>query len=116
MLLLCFLLVVFSSGTDLRVEVRNSEVWLIRDGEERKLTNDGKSKLQAVLSPSQKRIAYYEQCPTTENCTPAVIILDLEGHRVDSFAPRNQADSPGETCTSILSIAWTKDNAIAVEC
>ena len=116
MLFLCFLLVVLSSGTELRVEVRNSEVWLIRDSEERKLTNDGKSKLQAVLSPSLKRIAYYEQCPTTENCTPSVVILDLEGRRIDSFAPTSQAVPAGEPCASILSIAWTRDNAIAAEC
>ena len=112
----CVLLALFVSGTDTRVEVRNSEVWLIRDGEERKLTNDGKSKLQAVLSRNQNRIAYYEQCPTNENCTPAVIILDLEGHRVNSFAPTSQAVAAGETCTSILSIAWTADNTIAAEC
>jgi hypothetical protein len=72
MLPLFFLLAVFAWDAKFKVEVRNSEVWLTRNGQERQLTRDGKSKIQAVLSPNQNRIAYYEQCPTTENCTPAV--------------------------------------------
>ena len=114
---LCLLLALVASTTELRVEVRNSEVWLIRNGQERALTNDGKSKLQAVLSPNQARIAYYEQCPTTEKCTPAVVIVDLEGHRLDSFALTNQTvPAEEQPCSSILFIAWARDNAIAAEC
>jgi hypothetical protein len=107
MLSLSFLLAVFASEGKLKVEVRNSEVWLTRNGQERQLTHDRKSKIQAVLSPNQNRVAYYE---------PAVVILDLEGHRVDSFEPRSQAYPSGEPCASILSVAWTNDNAIAAEC
>lgn len=113
---LCFLLSVFAAKTVLRVEVRNSEVWLIRDGREYELTHDGKSKFQAELSTGQNRIAYYEECTVAENCTPTVVILDLEGHRVDSFQPRHQAVPPAEPCSSILSIAWVGDNSVATIC
>ena len=100
----------------LRVEVRNSEVWLIRDGHEFQLTHDGKSKLQAELSPAQDRIAYYEQCIEAEHCTPTVIILDVEGHRITSFQPRHEAFPPAEPCSSILSIAWVGDNVVSAVC
>jgi hypothetical protein len=100
----------------LRVEVRNSEVWLIRDGHEFQLTHDGKSKLQAELSPAQDRIAYYEQCTEAEHCTPTVIVLDLEGHRITSFQPRHQAFPPAEACSSILSIAWVGNNVVSAVC
>jgi len=95
-----------------QVEVRDSEVWLILNGQARQLTRDGKAKLQAVLSPSGNRVAYYEQCPEAERCTPSVVILDLEGHRMGSFHPK-PAEAP---CASILSITWTEENAIAAEC
>lgn len=99
-----------------QVEVRNSEVWLIRDGQSTQLTHDGKSKLQAVLSPSKDRIAYYEQCPEVEHCTPSVVILDLEGDRVASFQPKLEVVPPASSCSSILSIAWVGDNTLAAEC
>ena len=101
---------------NVRVEVRKSEVWLVRDGEEKQLTNDGKAKLQAELSPSKDRIAYYEQCPENEHCTPTVIVLDLEGHRTRSFQLEQLAASSGGLCNSILSISWAGSNAISVEC
>jgi hypothetical protein len=97
-------------ATALQVEVRNSEVWLIRDGEKKQLTRDGKAKLQAELSPSGDRIAYCEQCPQQEHCIPSVVLLDLEGHRTGSFRPN------GGACGSILYIWWTGRNAIAAEC
>jgi hypothetical protein len=114
--LLCLLVPALAWTGQLQVEVRKSEVWQIRGGQENQLTHDGKSKLQAVLSPAQNRIAYYEQCPEAERCTPAVVILDLEGHRVASFEPKRQAVPPRESCSSILSIAWVGDNTIAAEC
>jgi len=43
-----------------QVEIRDSEVWLLRDGQAKQLTHDRKSKLQAVFSPSLDRVAYYE--------------------------------------------------------
>ncbi len=98
--LLCFLVPALVWTTQLQVEVRSSEVWVIRDGHENQLTHDGKSKLQAVLSPAQNRIAYYEQCPVAEHCRPAVVILDLEGHRIVSFEPKHQALPPVESCAS----------------
>jgi hypothetical protein len=100
----------------LRVEIRDSEVRFIRDGREHQLTNDGLSKLQAELSPTQDRIAYYEQCIEAEHCTPRVVILDLEGHQISSFQPRHQAFPPSEPCASILSVAWVGDDAISAVC
>jgi len=70
----------------------------------------------AELSPAQNRIAYYEQCTEAEHCTPTVIVLDLEGHRISSFQPRHQAISPVEPCSSILCIAWLGYNAVSAVC
>jgi hypothetical protein len=104
------------SAAQLRVEVRNSEVWLVRDGQESQLTSDRKAKLQAVLSPAENRIAYYEQCPEPEHCTPAVVVLDLAGRRILSFEPKPQAVPPIVSCGSILSIVWVSDHVIGAEC
>ena len=103
---LCFLVPALAWTAQLQVEIRNSEVWVIRDGQERQLTHDGKSKPQAVLSPAQNRIAYYEQCPVAEHCTPAVVILDLEGRRIFSFEPKAGAVPPEGPCGSIFFISW----------
>ena len=111
-----FLVGVLVWSVQLRVEIRDSEVWVVRDGREYQLTDDGKSKLQAELSPEQNRIAYYEQCTEAEHCTPTVIVLDLEGHRIASFQPRHQAFPPAEPCSSILSIAWVGDNVVSAVC
>src|SRR6267378_2214064 len=111
-----FLVVLLAWPIQLRVEIRDSEVWVVRDGREYQFTHDGKSKLQAELSPVQKRIAYYEQCIEAELCTPTVIVLDLEGHRITSFQPRHQAFPPAEPCSSILSIAWVGDNVVSAIC
>jgi hypothetical protein len=117
-LMLCSFVLVLQSAVPahIQAEIRASEVWLIRNGTESQLTRDGKSKPQAVLSPSQDRIAYYEQCPEPEHCTPAVVILDLDGHRVVSFEPKLHAFPGTESCASILSIAWAGRNAVAAEC
>jgi hypothetical protein len=40
--------------------------------------------VEADLSAAQNRIAYYEQCPEAEHCTPRVVILDLEGRPIMS--------------------------------
>jgi hypothetical protein len=109
-------MLILASGVQLRVEVRNSEVWLIRDGQENQLTHDGKAKLQAVLSPAQDRIAYYEQCPVAEHCMPAVVILSLEGRRIVSFQPKHQAVPPPQPCASIFSIVWAGNHAVGAEC
>src|SRR5437867_7395316 len=88
----------------LQVEIRDSEVWLISNRQPKQLTHDGKSKLQAVLSPSHDRLAYYQACPQAEHCTPSIVVLDLEGQRITSFQPNQQAT--GQACASILSITW----------
>jgi hypothetical protein len=101
-------------AANLRVEIRNSEVWLIRNGVAKQLTNDQKAKLQAILSPSQDRVAYYNQCPRDEHCTPSIVILDLEGKSVRSFEPRGEAQ--GGACGSIFYIWWTEPGMIAADC
>jgi len=111
-----FLVAVLGWPVELRVEVRDSEVWVIRDGNVHQLTHDGKSKLQAELSPGKSRIAYYEQCIEAEHCTPTVIILDLEGKPIVSFQPKHGAVPPVEPCSSILSIAWVGNNVVAAIC
>ncbi len=114
--LLCALVPVLAWAAQLQVDVRSSEVWIIRDGHVTQLTRDGKSKVQAILSPAQNRIAYYEECPVTEDCTPTVVILDLEGRRIVSFEPKQQAVPPAVPCASILSITWVGDNTVGAEC
>jgi hypothetical protein len=61
---LCALVIVplrMWAGT-LQVAIRGSEVWLIGEGGQRQLTQDGKAKEFVALSPSRERIAYIEQC------------------------------------------------------
>jgi hypothetical protein len=113
---LFFLLTSISWTAWSQVEIRSDEVWLLRDGEAQQLTSDGKSKLQAVLSPSDNQIAYieYEQCPVSENCLPSVVILDMEGRRLKTFHP--MAEGPGKPCASILGILWLTETSVAAEC
>jgi hypothetical protein len=109
------LLLAFKIATQqVEAQIRNSEVWLIRAGESRQLTHDGKSKVQAVLSPFQDRIAYYEECPVAEHCVPAVVILDLNGLQVGRFRPKSQRHHG--PCMAILSLAWFGEYDIAAEC
>jgi hypothetical protein len=110
-----FLLPLVAWAGTLHVECRQSEVWLIDDGRARQLTHDGKSKDYAALSPSRSRIAYVESCPQAEQCTPSVVLLDLDGHRVRSFQPTGKAVPPEGPCGSILSMEWTGQGAIATE-
>jgi hypothetical protein len=111
--LLLFLPLLAGTATP-QVDIRDSEVWLTSNGQSKQLTHDGKSKLQALLSPSYDRVAYYEACPQAEHCTPAIVVLNLEGQRITSFQPNQQAT--GQACASILSITWVGKNAIAAEC
>ena len=60
-------------------------------------------------------MAYDEQCPEAEHCTPSVVILSLEGHRLDSFHVR-LSRSPQSLCLSILGIGWIGDQKIGAEC
>ena len=94
MQLTLFLVGLLAWPAQLRVEIRDSEVWVVRDGREYQLTHDGKSKLQSELSPAEDRIAYYEQCIEAEHCTPTVIVLDLEGHRITGSPPSNRRTRP----------------------
>ena len=102
-----------AAGT-LEVGVRGSEIWLIADGQPRELTHDGKPKQGAPLSPSRDRVAYVEVC--TEQCTPSIVIVDLEGHRVRSLQPRIGAVSPAGPCASVDAITWASDGAIGTDC
>ena len=111
------LLIASAAWADLpRAEVRQNEVWFVSDDQQKQLTHDGKSKLQAVLSPVQDRAAYYEACPQAERCTPSVVILDLSGKRLQSFQPRSTAMPNSPPCASILNISWLLNGRIAVEC
>jgi hypothetical protein len=115
----CFFFLLLASlawADTVGVEVRENEVWLIRNGKPTQLTRDGKTKLQAVLSIARDRIGYFEQCVQGENCLPSVIILDLEGNRLQSFQPRSGAMGQSEPCASILDISWVSDRVMAVEC
>jgi hypothetical protein len=105
-MLLCVLLLLSALAhvAQTGVEVRASEVWIIKNGNEIQVTFDGKSKTQAILSPSQKRAAYYEVCPEAEHCVPTIIILDSEGRQIVSFHPKRQSITGNEACPSILSI------------
>ena len=109
-------LISVAGSETIQVEVRNSEVWLIRDGAAQQLTHDGKSKWQALLSPQRDEIAYYESCPQAEHCTPSVVILDLEGRRVKSFQVLGRGFGPPEPCMSINSISWIQQSSIAADC
>ena len=99
-----------------RVDVIHNEVWITRNpgsssGVSKQLTHDGKAKIQAELSSAGDRIAYYEQCPESEHCRPTVVILDLEGNRLQTFQPRTSAFGSDETCGSILRISWVRDDS-----
>jgi hypothetical protein len=101
----------------IHVEIRENEVWLIRNGQPKQLTHDGRSKLQVLHSREFNRIGYAEQCTEAENCTPSVIVLDRDGNRLQSFAPRPSALGDPSPCASILNIFWTSgERAIGVEC
>ncbi len=114
---LIFLIASLTWADAIHVEIRDNEVWLLRNGQPKQLTRDGRAKLQATLSVPGDQIAYYEQCIQGENCTPSVIILDLEGKRLQSFQPRPVALGQPEPCASILNISWIwADTVIGVEC
>jgi len=110
------------AADSVRVDVIQNEVWITRNpesstGVSKQLTRDGKAKIQAELSSAHDRIAYYEECPESEHCRPTVVILDLEGTRLQTFQPHSSAFGSDETCGSILRISWVRgDSAIAVEC
>ena len=110
------LLVAPAWAAELQVEMRANEVWIIRDGQPKQLTNDGKAKIEAVLSPSGNRIAYYEACPQSEHCIPSMVILDQEGRRLRDFSVMTQAIGAAAPCASILRIMWLGESRIGAEC
>ncbi|MBI5086793.1 MAG: hypothetical protein HZB13_19625 [Acidobacteria bacterium] len=99
-----------------QVEIRNSEVWLTRDGRSTRLTSDGCVKSGAKLSPSGHRIAYEEQCTAAADPLPTIAIIDLEGRRLAAHRPILGASFPDGRCRSILSVDWAGDTAIAGTC
>lgn len=89
-----------------QVEIRSNEIWILKDGDARQLTGDGRNKFQAVLSPAGNQIAYYE-CTESENCIPSIVILDPEGRRMKMFQPG---------CASISDISWVTETSIGIVC
>lgn len=116
-LLLFLTLFASAASAQTRVEIRENEVWLIRNGQAKQLTHDGRSKLQVLHSWDFNRFAYYEQCTQAENCIPSVIVLEPDGNRLQSFQPRPSALGDNSPCASILNISWASgEQAIGVEC
>jgi hypothetical protein len=114
---LFLILLASAAWAQVRVEIRENEVWLIRSGQPKQLTRDGRSKLQVLHSWDFNRIAYYEECTEGENCTPSVIVLDPDGNRLQTFEPRPSALCEPSPCASILNISWASgEQAIGVEC
>jgi hypothetical protein len=108
---------VFAAIDAIEVGVKDNEVWLTQGRRSIQLTHDGRSKLQAELSNRHDRIAYYEQCPQDEGCMPSVIILNLQGRRIQSFTPTIVGFGELGPCASILGISWrSSDESMAVEC
>jgi len=94
----------------LRVDIRDSEVWLIGAGHERQITDDGNRKHGARLSPSAKRIAYVQQCdPQRRDCNAGIVVVDTEGSRIRSFPP-------SEHCGGAFWVAWTAEDRLAAVC
>jgi hypothetical protein len=115
--LLFLMLLVSTAWAQVRVEIRDNEVWLIRNEQPKRLTRDGRSKLQVLYSPIFNRIAYYEQCPEMEHCTPSVVVLDPDGNRLQSFRPQPSALGDPGPCGSILNISWeSAERTIGVIC
>lgn len=115
--LLLLLLIASAGWSQNHTEIRENEVWLIRNGPAMQLTRDGRSRLQVLYSSVFNRIAYYDVCREGENCTPSVIILDLDGNRLRSFQPQPSALGDPGPCASILRISWASaERTIGVEC
>ncbi len=114
---LVLILLASAAWAQIRVEIRENEVWLIRNEQPKQLTHDGSSKLQVLYSAVFNRIAYYEQCPEAEHCTPSVVVLDPDGNRLQSFNPQTSALDEPSPCASILKISWASaERTIGVEC
>jgi hypothetical protein len=116
--MLAQIVLLYAAGLqDPSVSVIANEVWLTRSGESRQLTNDGKSKVEAVLSPDGSRVAYSEMCTEVEKCTPEVVILDLSGKRLQAFQARPSQGGSHEPCASLLKIQWIGTGGrIGIEC
>jgi hypothetical protein len=90
------------------LEVRGSEIWLVREGQERQLTRDGKPKGSAVLSPSQRQVAYVDG-------STGIVVIDAEGRRIRSFHPAAEINSPSP-CNAIVDLQWRSEKVLAAEC
>lgn len=94
-------------AADTSVEVRNSQIWLVRGSESKQLTSDSKEKSNAVLSNSGKLIAYQE-CPGAKGCERAVVIIDASGKTVR----RIPAATGG--CADLAE--WHGDETLVAQC
>ncbi len=100
-----------------RVEIRSNEVWVVRDGQERQLTNDGRVKGEVVLSSGGDRVVYYELCAQGQGCLPSVVVLDLDGQRLESFHLTTAIGGASGDCNSVFGISWFRqDSVILGEC
>src|ERR1051326_8248879 len=91
-----------------RLELRDSEIWLVRGGQVTQLTRDAKPKGEAVLSPAGRQIAYVEN-PTS------IVVIDTEGRRIRAFQPAAELNSPSP-CNAILRLLWRSEKVLAAEC
>ena len=101
-----------------KVEIRNSEVWLLSDGKSLQLTRDGLPKSQALLSPAGGSVAYYQTCPKDPHrirCLPTIVVINRTGSRVSAFRPgRGQLTDP--SCDNLSILGWIGDRIIASQC
>ena len=88
------------------VEIRDWEVFTLQDGVPKQLTDDGRQKAHAILSPSGDRIAY-EECPWASDapCNPSIVIMSSDGGQRISSEPF----CPG-------SLSWISDSTLSLEC
>lgn len=111
--LLALIALLATAADPVSVEIRDTQVWLMRAGAARQLTRGQPAKMGAILSPSKSRIAYHEVCNTSQPCPPSVVVIDLDGRTLASFEPRLSA---ARQCANIASLVWAREGTIGVEC
>jgi hypothetical protein len=58
----------------------------------------------------------FEECLAGEGCIPSVVILDLDGRRIQMFQPKQGAQGSDTPCASIVRISWVWEDSVGVEC
>src|SRR5262249_45330080 len=87
------------------IEIRDWEDFSMKDDVPQQLTNDGRQKAHAILSPSGDRVAY-EECPWAYDapCMSSIVIMSSEGGQRISSEPF----CPG-------SLSWINDSTLSLE-